>query len=96
MADRRAAIGPAHNAAMHAPIVTVGVRASERDPPRRRGPGPPAKDELSRQKASSAPLKGKPSRKPRPPVEMSLGNYRVWVEFWCRLSFYDCVDGLDR
>jgi hypothetical protein len=24
-----------------------------------------------------------------------LGNYRVWVEFWCRLSFYDCVDGLD-
>jgi hypothetical protein len=25
-----------------------------------------------------------------------LGNDRVWVEFWCRLSIYDCVDGLDR
>jgi hypothetical protein len=43
-------------------------------------------------------VKGTPPRRRGPGLhsQMTLGNYRVWVEFWCRLSFYDCVDGLDR
>ena len=31
----------------------------------------------------------------RPSDLDGLGNYRVWVQFWCGLCLYDCVDRLD-